>query len=67
MFPITLSNKGINRPFLREPAKTGKGKMRDSYETYIDGSYIGRVNLWQNSKYLGGLWRSVEHFKDLEA
>ena len=45
----------IKRPLLREPTKNGKGQMADMYETYFFGSYMGRDNLCQNSKFLYGL------------
>ena len=45
----------VKRPLLREPTKNGKGQMADMYETYFFGSYMGRDNLCQNSKFLYGL------------
>ena len=45
----------LKRPSLRETAKSGKAKMADQYETYIDGNYSRRDNYWQNSKFFGGL------------
>ena len=39
---------------MREPTKNGKGQMADMYETYFFGSYMGRDNLCQNSKFLYG-------------
>ena len=56
----------IKRPSLRETAKNEKAKMADQYETYIDGNYSRRDNYWQNSKFFGGLQKSIEHFKDFE-
>ena len=56
----------VKRLSLRETAKSGKAKMADLYETYIDGNYFRRDNYWQNSTFFGGLQKFVDHFKDFE-
>ena len=51
---LCICHSPIKRPFMREPTKNGKGQMADMYETYFFGSYMGRDNLCQNSKFLYG-------------
>ena len=42
----------INRMFLREATKNGKGYIADIYEMYIYGSYLGMVIQKKREKIL---------------